>query len=61
MVELSGSDNDSEDSSQTGESDSDEESELTEESLKLPGNIQRNRKVYIQVLENQEDEVFMAI
>ncbi|XP_067110208.1 uncharacterized protein C12orf45 homolog [Osmerus mordax] len=55
VVELSGSDNDSEDSSQTGESDSDEVSELTEESLKLPSNSQRNRKVNIQVLENLEN------
>ncbi|XP_078099086.1 NOP protein chaperone 1 [Sander vitreus] len=52
LVELSGSDSDSEDGEETSEeeSDSGEESGITEQNLKLPGDNGKRKKAYIQVL-----------
>ncbi|KAM7377850.1 hypothetical protein PAMA_012987 [Pampus argenteus] len=54
LVELSGSDGDSEDEEDSSdskeESDSDEESEITEQNFKLPGNEDKKKKANIQVL-----------
>nr|XP_046234703.1 uncharacterized protein C12orf45 homolog [Scatophagus argus] len=58
LVELSGSDSDSEDveeaSDSEEDSDSDEESEITEQSLKLPGDKgKKKKKANIQVVSQQ--------
>ncbi|KAM3859108.1 NOP protein chaperone 1 [Diretmus argenteus] len=57
LVELSGSDGDSdEETSEEEESDSEEEeSEVTEENLKLPGDKSKKKKANIQVLDQQQD------
>lgn len=57
LVELSGSDSDTEDEEETSdseeESDSDEESEITEQNLKLPGDRGKKKKANIQVVDQQ--------
>ncbi|KAF1372629.1 hypothetical protein PFLUV_G00267840 [Perca fluviatilis] len=50
LVELSGSDSDSEDGEETSEEDSGEESDVTEQNLKLPGDNGKRKKAFIQVL-----------
>ncbi|XP_042259142.1 uncharacterized protein C12orf45 homolog [Thunnus albacares] len=58
LVELSGSDSDSEDEEDSSdseeESDSDEESKITEQNLKLPGH-KGKKKANIQVLDQQAE------
>lgn len=57
LVELSGSDNDSEDGEDSSdseeESDSDQESVFTGKNLKLPGHQGKNKKANIQVVDQQ--------
>ncbi|XP_060932969.1 uncharacterized protein C12orf45 homolog [Limanda limanda] len=57
LVELSGSDSDSEDEedllNSEEESDSDDAQEITEENLKLPGDKSKKKKAIIQVLDQQ--------
>ncbi|XP_071358978.1 NOP protein chaperone 1 isoform X1 [Trachinotus anak] len=58
LVELSGSDSASEDAGDSSsceeESDSEDECEVTEQNLKLPGDRGKKKKVNIQVVEQQE-------
>ncbi|XP_041833575.1 uncharacterized protein C12orf45 homolog [Melanotaenia boesemani] len=61
LVELDGSDSDSEGSEDTSDSDESSDSEndddeITEQTLKLPGHEGRKKKVNIQVVEEQRDE-----
>lgn len=57
LVELSGSDSDSEDEVDSSEEDSSEEqeSEITEENLRLPGDKGKKKKANIQVVNQQQE------
>ncbi|KAK5849326.1 hypothetical protein PBY51_008976 [Eleginops maclovinus] len=53
LVELSGSDRDSDESEETSDSEEESESDITEPSLKLPGDKGKKQKPNIQVLHQQ--------
>lgn len=59
LVELSGSDSDSEDQEDSSDSeeelDSEEESKITEQNFKLPGHKDKKKKVNIQVLDQEAE------
>ncbi|XP_029317906.1 NOP protein chaperone 1 [Cottoperca gobio] len=50
LVELSGTDSDSEDAEETSDSEEESESDITEQNLKLPGDKGKKKKANIQVL-----------